>query len=92
MCIQIDNLSESDIISFTNKKADKVLIYIGKIDIEKYKCITDDIQTDDVIITEERIQHIKERHPNDYEKYYKYMREIIESPEYIIEAINRILL
>ena len=59
---------------------------IGNIDIEKYKCVSNDIQTDEVIITDERIRHIKERHPNDYEKYYKYMSEIIVNPDYIIEA------
>ena len=59
---------------------------VGKIDIKKYKCITNDITTDEVIITDERIHHIKDRHPNDYEKYYKYMSEVILSPEYIIEA------
>ena len=42
---------------------------VGKINREIYKCITDDIVTDEVIITEERIGHIKERHPNDYEQY-----------------------
>ena len=25
---------------------------IGKIDVEKYKCVTEDIQTDEVIITD----------------------------------------
>ena len=59
---------------------------VGKIDIEIYNCITKDIMTDEVIITDERIQHIKERHPNNYEQYYSYMRSIIENPEYIIEA------
>lgn len=59
---------------------------VGKIDIDVYKCVTDDILTDEVIITDERIQHIKERHPNDYEKYFKYMKEIVEAPEFIIEA------
>lgn len=59
---------------------------VGKIDIEIYNCITKDITTDEVIITDERIQHIKEHHPNDYEQYYSYMRSIIENPEYIIEA------
>ena len=58
----------------------------GKIDIEIYNCITKDITTDEVIITDERIQHIKEHHPNNYEQYYSYMRSIIENPEYIIEA------
>lgn len=42
--------------------------------------------TDEVIITNERIQHIKDRHPNDYEQYFMYMKEIVEKPEYIIEA------
>ena len=59
---------------------------VGKIDIEKNKCVTDDITTDEVIITDEQIQHIKERHPNDYEKYFGYVREIISDPDYILEA------
>lgn len=59
---------------------------VGKIDIEIYNCIAKDITTDEVIITDERIQHIKEHHPNNYEQYYSYMRSIIENPEYIIEA------
>ena len=59
---------------------------IGKIDIEIYKCVAEDIVTDEVIITDERIQHIKSRHPDDYEKYCKYMSEIVKNPEYIIEA------
>lgn len=59
---------------------------VGKIDIKIYNCITKDITTDEVIITDERIQHIKEHHPNNYEQYYSYMHSIIENPEYIIEA------
>lgn len=59
---------------------------VGKIDRNIYKCITDDIVTEDVIITDERISHIKERHPNDYERYYKYMREVIEKPDFIISG------
>ena len=41
---------------------------VGKIDIEIYKCVTEDIQTDEVIITERQIGHIKERHPSYYER------------------------
>lgn len=58
----------------------------GKIDRNIYKCITEDIITDEVIITDERIQHIKDRHPNDYERFYSYIPEIILNPDYIIEA------
>lgn len=32
---------------------------VGKIDQEIYQCITNDIVTDEVIITDERIEHIK---------------------------------
>lgn len=41
--------------------------FIGKINKEIYKCVTDNIVTDNVIITDERIEHIKSHHPNDYE-------------------------
>lgn len=59
---------------------------IGKIDIQKYKCVTPEIMTDEVIITDERIGHIKERHPNDYERFCSYIPQIVEDPDYIIEA------
>ena len=62
------------------------MYFIGKINREIYKCISDDIQTEDVIITEERIQHIKERHPNDYERYCEFLKEIVEQPDYIVET------
>ena len=59
--------------------------YIGKIDIEKFKLITQDITTKEVIITEKQIEHIKARHPNDYEQYVTFLKEIIEKPDYIIK-------
>lgn len=59
---------------------------VGKIDKNIYKCVTDDIVTDEVIITDERIEHIKDRHPDDYERFYSYITEIIEKPDYILEA------
>lgn len=59
---------------------------VGYIDIEKYRCITDDITTDEVIITDERIQHIMERHPGDYERFIGYISDILADPDYILEA------
>ena len=59
---------------------------VGKIDKKIYSCITEDIVTDEVIITDERIAHIKERHPDDYEKYYSYLQQILEEPDYILES------
>ncbi len=82
----VDKAENSDIIKSEVAKAVNDVHIIGKINVEKYKCVTDDIITDEVVITDKQIQHIKERHPNDYERFYKYFKEIVENPDYIIEA------
>lgn len=61
------------------------LHHITRLDIEKYKCVSEDIVTDEVIITDERIQHIKDRHPDDYERFSAYISDAIDNPDYIIE-------
>ena len=48
------------------------MLVVGHIDMEKYSCVTTDIATDEVILTEERIAHIRQRHPGDYERYMQY--------------------
>lgn len=60
--------------------------YIGKLDRKIYSCVSNDIITDDVIITERQIQHIMERHPMDYERFAGLLHVIIETPDYILEA------
>ena len=69
-----------------NEIEDNKVQTIGRIDIEIYRCVSCNIDVDEVIITDERIQHIKDRHPNDYEQYMQYMAEIIETPDYILES------
>ena len=59
---------------------------VGYIDTETYRCVTDNIVTNEVIITEERVQHIRDRHPGDYERYLKHMEKIIAEPDFIIAA------
>lgn len=59
---------------------------VTRLDIEKYSCVTEGIATDEVIITDVQIRHIKERHPGAYELFGKYLGEIINDPDYIIEA------
>ena len=73
-------------ISYIAESGAYEVYIIGKIDRNIYKCITEDIITNEVIITDERIGHIKERHPDDYERFCSYIPEIIEDPDYIIEA------
>lgn len=58
---------------------------IGKLDREIYSCITDDIVTDEVIITEEQIQHILDGHPDAYEDVINRLNVILDAPDYIIE-------
>ena len=83
----VDKSEKSGIMNIESKgKTVDSVKTIGKIDIKKYQCITKDIQTDEVIITDERIQHIRERHPDDYEKYFKYANDILAAPDYILEA------
>jgi len=60
------------------------LQYIGKIDKEKLGKLKEKIISEDVILTDERIIHIKEHHPGDFENYSIYINEIITSPDYII--------
>ena len=59
---------------------------VGRIDLEKYRVVAPDIRTDEVIITEERIEHIMERHPGSYERFSQYIAQIVAEPDYILEA------
>lgn len=60
--------------------------YVGKINREIFSCISSNIATDEVIITDERVAHIRERHPGDYERYVGYLTQIVEAPDYILAA------
>ncbi len=62
---------------------------VGRIDCKIYRCIAEDIVTDEVVITDNQIQHIREKHPNDYERFAGYFGEIVENPDYIIESPKR---
>lgn len=46
------------------------------------------IQTDEIIVTNERIDHIKERHPEDYNLFEKYGKESVSSPDLIIKDVK----
>ena len=86
--VELTNDKNSSIMKLENdREVEGIdLHYIGKLDKKVYGSISKDIITDEVIITNERIQHIKDGHPNDYERYCKYLNEIIKKPDYIIEA------
>lgn len=61
--------------------------YIGRINKNFFQGVTKNkIITDEVIITDNRIQHIIERRGKDfYEQYSMYFSDIIENPDYIFK-------
>lgn len=60
---------------------------VGKIDVEKFETIANGrILTDEVIITDNRIEHIIERRGQQfYDDFNGYFPEIIEDPDYIFK-------
>ena len=76
---------QNDILILTDKNGGNPNVeFVCKLDRELYRTVTKDIATDDVIITAERIEHIKVRHPNDWERFNNYLVDIIKAPDYII--------
>ena len=62
--------------------------FLGKIDIQILEKEYGKILTDEIIVTNERISHIKERHPEDYSLFEKYGCESVTSPDLIIKDIK----
>ena len=60
-----------------------VIHSLGVLDWKIYDCISGNHATDEVIITEEQMIHIRERHPEAYIDTIYYVREILDSPDYI---------
>lgn len=82
----IANSATSGIMKKIPQTAEKNMSFIGNIDIEKYKCVTNDIKSDRVIVTETQIAHIKKEHPEALESLFKYGGLIVSDPDYILEA------
>lgn len=57
---------------------------LGKIDLKPLEDAFGDIQTDEVVITEERREHILERHPLDYDLFLKYGVLAVTQPDIVM--------
>lgn len=84
----LNNLAENDKINHIVNDGVNDVHYIGKLDRDIYKCITDDITTDEVIITDERISHIKDHHSGHFEIIEPFLKTVIDFPDYILEDAN----
>lgn len=62
-----------------------VIHSLGILDWNIYDCISSNHITDEVIITEEQMMHICERHPEAYIDTIHYVREILDDPDYIFK-------
>ncbi len=60
-------------------------INIGKIDIYLFKDISNEIITDEVILTPDRYEHIIEKHKEDYSLYFEKVKDILNKPDYILK-------
>ena len=81
---KIIKVTHSAVMDISTDKRNIEVYKIGKIDREIYKCITEDIRTDEVIITDERIEHIRERRGDEfYARYSSLFDEILRTPDYI---------
>ncbi len=57
---------------------------MGYIDVQIFKDKFGNIQTDKVILTAERLEHIKNHHPQDVAMFEKYGKECLCKPDIVI--------
>lgn len=61
---------------------------LGKINTEVLEKEFGKIQTDEIIVTNERLAHIKKRHPEDYALFEKYGKESVSAPDLIVKDVK----
>lgn len=64
---------------------ENVIIHnLGTLNWNIYDCISEKHVSDEVIITDEQLSHIQGKHPEAYEDAIHYVKDVLESPDYII--------
>ena len=61
---------------------------LGKLEEKALKAEFGALRTTDVIVTEERIKHIRERHPQDVELFELYGTETVVKPDIVIKDMK----
>lgn len=83
----VENPAKSGIIEAKEENGGNSQVHeVGNLNLDIYRLVEPDLQESRVIITDQQIQHIKERHPEDYEQYAAYLPEIVSAPDFILEA------
>lgn len=60
-------------------------VNIGKIDKEKLGHFGYQIKSESVILTNERIKHIKNRHQGNYEEFINDIPDVLYNPDFIVQ-------
>ena len=84
---KVANRIDSDIMETSSLRGESKVATIrplGNIKIDVIEKEFGKIQTDEIIVTNERENHIKARHPEDYELFQKYGAETVNNPDFII--------
>lgn len=77
--------AKSSTISQDTYNAGSMLVeQIAKIDKNRVRKITESIDTERVVLLRERIEHIQQKHPGDYEAFGQYLQDVIQSPDFIM--------
>lgn len=61
---------------------------VAHLNADRFMMVSDTVASGPVIITDERIEHIRLRHQGDWESYGRYIREVIENPDFILRDNN----
>ena len=61
---------------------------LGTLNIESISSEFGSIQTNEIIITDERLNHILKQHPQDFELFQTNIKDIIHSPDFIIKDMK----
>jgi hypothetical protein len=61
---------------------------IGKLNLNKLGKYKKLLATDEVILTEERIHHIKEKHQEQYDELKEYIEWVVYDPDYILQDMQ----
>lgn len=80
----VDKSEKSDIIK-TGSDDVAEIIELGKFDTQSLEIEFGKLKTDELIVTNERIEHIKSRHPEDFDLFEKYGLSVVVEPDVIIK-------
>lgn len=63
---------------------------LGKIKLKPLEKVFGEIQTDEIIITNERVKHILERHREDYDLFLQYVAPTVTQPDVVIKDCKNV--